>query len=132
MNDNHMITWDEGNQQSKDAFDQFSALDAYEGVSKASVFTGILLTLSQIALSDQLPQRLLRFPPRRASSNQAEAYHQDVYGCPDKVGIIRNIIDLMGDFGCQGINIVHENESVESSSNSGSRRSTAKKDLRDF
>jgi hypothetical protein len=31
----------------------------------------------------------------------------------DKVGIIRNIIDLMGDFGCQGINIVHENESVE-------------------
>lgn len=31
----------------------------------------------------------------------------------DKVGIVRNIIDLMGDFGCQGINIVHENKSVE-------------------
>ena len=32
----------------------------------------------------------------------------------DKVGIIRNVIDLMGDFGSQGINIVHENKSVES------------------
>ena len=31
----------------------------------------------------------------------------------DKVGIIRNIIDLMGDFGSQGINVVHENPSVE-------------------
>jgi len=31
----------------------------------------------------------------------------------EKVGIIRNVIDLMGDFGCQGINIVHENKSVE-------------------
>ena len=31
----------------------------------------------------------------------------------DKVGIVRNVIDLMGDFGCQGIKIVHENKSVE-------------------
>jgi hypothetical protein len=31
----------------------------------------------------------------------------------DKVGIIRNIIDLMGDFGSQGINIVHRDKSVE-------------------
>ena len=40
----------------------------------------------------------------------------------DKVGIIRNIIDLMGDFGCQGINIVHENKSVEKFSSSGLKR----------
>ena len=31
----------------------------------------------------------------------------------DKVGIIRNIIDLMGDFGQQGVNLVHQNKSVE-------------------
>jgi len=31
----------------------------------------------------------------------------------DKVGIIRNIIDLMGDFGSQGIQIVHRDKSVE-------------------
>ena len=37
----------------------------------------------------------------------------------DKVGIIRNVIDLMGDFTCQGINIVHENKSVEKFINNG-------------
>jgi hypothetical protein len=31
----------------------------------------------------------------------------------DKVGIIRNVVDLMGDFGQQGINLVHPNKSVE-------------------
>ena len=31
----------------------------------------------------------------------------------DKVGIIRNVIDLMGDFGSQGINLVHPNKRIE-------------------
>lgn len=31
----------------------------------------------------------------------------------DNVGIIRNIIDLMGDFACQGMTIVHKNKSEE-------------------
>jgi hypothetical protein len=30
-----------------------------------------------------------------------------------KVGIIRNVIDLMGDFACQGIRIVHPNKRIE-------------------
>lgn len=30
-----------------------------------------------------------------------------------KVGPIRNVIDLMGDFGCQGIRLIHPNKSVE-------------------
>ena len=34
-----------------------------------------------------------------------EAYH--------KVGIIRNVIDLMGDFACQGVRIVHPNRRIE-------------------
>lgn len=31
----------------------------------------------------------------------------------DKVGPVRNIIDLMGDFGSQGIRLVHKNKSIE-------------------
>lgn len=31
----------------------------------------------------------------------------------DKVGIVRNVIDLMGDFACQGINLVHPNKQIE-------------------
>jgi hypothetical protein len=31
----------------------------------------------------------------------------------EKVGIIKNVIDLMGDFGSQGISLVHENPSIQ-------------------
>lgn len=31
----------------------------------------------------------------------------------ENVGIIKNVIDLMGDFTCQGIRIVHQNKSIE-------------------
>jgi hypothetical protein len=31
----------------------------------------------------------------------------------DRVGIVRNVIDLMGDFACNGIRIVHPNKSIE-------------------
>lgn len=31
----------------------------------------------------------------------------------DKVGIVRNVIDLMSDFACQGMSIVHPNKSIE-------------------
>ena len=31
----------------------------------------------------------------------------------DKVGIIRNVIDLMSDFSSQGLNIYHPNKTIE-------------------
>lgn len=31
----------------------------------------------------------------------------------DKVGLVRNVIDLMGDFACQGMTIVHTNKNIE-------------------
>jgi hypothetical protein len=117
MNDNHMITWDEGNQQSKkDAFEQFSgSLDAYEGVSKASHFYRDFIDIE--------PNRSVRpsfgyndyyaFRPEEQVPTKQKKIIKMCMDAYDKVGIIRNIIDLMGDFGCQGINIVHENESVE-------------------
>ena len=112
-----MITWDEGNQQSKkDAFDEFSnSLDAYEGVSKASRFNRDFIDIE--------PNRSVRpsftysdyyaFRPEEQVPTKQKRIIKMCMDAYDKVGIIRNIIDLMGDFGCQGINIVHENESVE-------------------
>ena len=112
-----MITWDEGNQQSKkDAFEQFSeSLDAYEGVSKASHFYRDFIDIE--------PNRSVKpsfgyndyyaFRPEEQVPTKQKKIIKMCMDAYDKVGIIRNIIDLMGDFGCQGINIVHENESVE-------------------
>ena len=56
-----------------------------------------------MTLSDQT-KRLPR-KQKRAIKLCMDAY--------EKVGIVRNIIDLMGDFGCQGINVVHESKSAE-------------------
>ena len=114
-NNKNLITWDDADSVGKArAFDQHSeSVDAYEGVSKAyhrdfldietnrSVRTGFSSKdYYAFRPDEQIPRR-----QKRAIKMCMDAY--------DKVGIVRNVIDLMGDFGSQGINIVHENKSVE-------------------
>jgi hypothetical protein len=53
------------------------------------------------------------FRPDEAVPNQQRKIIKMCMEAYDKVGIIRNIIDLMGDFGSQGIQIVHRDKSVE-------------------
>lgn len=53
------------------------------------------------------------FRPDEATPN---SYRGIIAACDDAyktVGLIRNIIDLMGDFACQGIRITHPNKSIE-------------------
>jgi hypothetical protein len=114
--DKSLITWNDSDASSKAiAFQQFSdAGDSYAGISKASHYRDF---------KDIEPNRSVRpgfrtsdyyafRPEERVPYRQKRAIKMcmDAY---EKVGIIRNVIDLMGDFGCQGINIVHENKSVE-------------------
>tara|TARA_Y100000592_G_scaffold47847_1_gene75937 strand:- start:12082 stop:14076 length:1995 start_codon:yes stop_codon:yes gene_type:complete len=114
--ENSMITWNDSDASSKAvAFQQFSeAGDSYAGVTKANHYRDF---------KDIEPNRSVRpgfrtsdyhafRPDERVPYKQKRAIKMcmDAY---EKVGIIRNVIDLMGDFGCQGINIVHENKSVE-------------------
>jgi hypothetical protein len=120
MSDDQLsITWDELDKSSKSfAMEQYAqAGNAYGGVSKSqgshtrdfrdiepnrTVRTGFTRQdYDAFRPGEQLPRR-----QKRIIKMSMEAY--------DKVGIIRNVIDLMGDFGSQGINIVHENKSVES------------------
>jgi hypothetical protein len=111
-----LITWNDSDASSRaTAFQQFSeAGENYAGISKASHYRDF---------KDIEPNRSVRpgfrssdyyafRPEERVPHRQKRAIKMcmDAY---DKVGIIRNVIDLMGDFGCQGINIVHENKSVE-------------------
>jgi hypothetical protein len=111
-----LITWNDSDASSRaNAFQQFSeAGDSYAGVTKASHYRDF---------KDIEPNRSVRpgfrtsdyyafRPEERVPYRQKRAIKMcmDAY---EKVGIIRNVIDLMGDFGCQGINIVHENRSVE-------------------
>ncbi len=114
-NKDSIITWEDGDASSKSrAMERFSdSIDAYEGISKANHRTFLDIEANRsvrpsfdkndyfaFRSNEQVPAK-----QKHAIKMCMEAY--------DKVGIIRNIIDLMGDFGSQGINIVHENKSVE-------------------
>lgn len=117
MNEN-MITWNDNDSTSKaNAMSQFSeSIDAYGGFSKTQGNT-------YRHFIDIEPNRSVRpgfnqsdyyaFRPNEAVPNQQRRIIKMCMDAYDKVGIIRNIIDLMGDFGSQGIQIVHQNKSVE-------------------
>jgi hypothetical protein len=118
MSNNDMITWSDDNPVSKaQAIQQFSEnVDAYSGVSKSQGSTYRNFT-------DLEPNRTVRpeftqrdyyaFRPNETVPSQQRRAIKMCMDAYEKVGIIRNIIDLMGDFGSQGIEIVHQNKSVE-------------------
>ncbi len=113
------ITWNNSDMVSKSkAMSEFSeAVNSYDGISK-STGSGRYRDFLDIE-----PNRSVRpgfshldyyaFRSNEQVPTQQKAIIKMCMDAYDKVGIIRNVIDLMGDFGCQGINIVHENKSVE-------------------
>ena len=108
------FTWDEGDNKGRaKAFENFKETqDSYDGVARAyhRDFLDIEPNRSvkpHFGSNDYYAFRPEEQVPRR--SKRIVKMCMDAY---DKVGIVRNVIDLMGDFGCQGINIVHENKSV--------------------
>ena len=119
MSDQFTVTWDDNDKSSRNsAMDEYaSAGDSYTGVSKSTashwrdfrdiepnktVRPGFTRNdYDAFRPDEQIPRR-----QKRVIKMCMDAY--------DKVGIIRNVVDLMGDFGSQGIEIVHENKSVES------------------
>lgn len=118
MNNENMISWSDDNPQSKtDALLQFSEnVTDYAGLSKTQGST-------YRHFIDLEPNRSVRpqfthndyyaFRPHEAVPAQQRRAIKMCIDAYDKVGIIRNIVDLMGDFGCQGIQIVHQDKSVE-------------------
>ena len=117
MNDD-MITWDDSDSQSRaEAISKFSEnVESYSGLSKSQ-------GSSYRHFIDIEPNKSVRpyfghndyyaFRPNESVPQQQRQIIKMCMDAYDKVGIIRNIIDLMGDFGSQGINIVHQNKSVE-------------------
>jgi len=118
MSQEEMITWDDNDFPSKSqAFQKFSDnVSSYDGLSKSH-------GTHYRHFIDIEPNRSVRpgfnagdyyaFRPDEAVPQQQRRIIRMCMDAYDKVGIIRNIIDLMGDFGSQGINIVHKDKSVE-------------------
>ena len=53
------------------------------------------------------------FRPEEAVPTKIKAIIKHADRIYQKVGLVKNVIDLMGDFACQGIRIVHQNKRIE-------------------
>jgi hypothetical protein len=116
MSDNNMITWGDDEEKGKAFATHSENVDHYGGHSKSygntyRNFIDIETNRSVrpgFGSSDYhafRPNEAVPLRQKRAMKMCMDAY--------DKVGIIRNVVDLMGDFGSQGINLVHPNKSAE-------------------
>jgi hypothetical protein len=111
-----MITWSDDESKNKAMAQMSYNIDSYAGLPKTQGstyrhFIDIEPNKSVKPYFDKNDYYAFR-PNEAVPAQQLRAIKMcmDAY---DKVGIIRNIIDLMGDFGSQGIQIVHQNKSVE-------------------
>ena len=113
-----MITWEDGDFEGKSsAMSRFSeSVDAYTGLPKSQgnhYRHFIDIEPNRSVKPGFTSKDYYAFRPDEAVPNQQRRIIKMCMDAYDKVGIIRNIIDLMGDFGSQGIQIVHKDKSVE-------------------
>lgn len=111
-----LITWNDSDASSRaTAFQQFSeAGESYAGVSKANHYRDFKdIETNRSVRPGFTSHDYHAFRPDEKVPHKQKRIIKMCMDAYDKVGIIRNVIDLMGDFTCQGINIVHENKSVE-------------------
>lgn len=118
MSDADMITWQEGDEEGKaKAMSQFSDnVDSYSGLNKSQgnhYRHFIDIEPNRSVKPGFTSKDYYAFRPDEAVPNQQRRIIKMCMDAYDKVGIIRNIIDLMGDFGSQGIQIVHRDKTVE-------------------
>jgi hypothetical protein len=118
MSNEEMFTWSDGDSASKSkAFAQAADnIDSYAGLSKSqgSHYRHFIdIEPNRSVRPGFTSQDYYAFRPDEAVPNQQRKIIRMCMDAYEKVGIIRNIIDLMGDFGSQGIQIVHRDKSVE-------------------
>ena len=110
-------TWDSDSQK-QEAYAQTSdAIEAYDGVQRA-VGYGQRTSYIDIEPNRSVRTSFLRqdydsFRPGESVSSHQKRIMKMSMQAYDKVGIIRNVIDLMSDFASQGLVLVHPNRTIE-------------------
>tara|TARA_R110000751_G_scaffold10972_2_gene39593 strand:- start:1578 stop:3782 length:2205 start_codon:yes stop_codon:yes gene_type:complete len=113
---NAFVTWSDESGKQKALAETSENVDFYEGVQRASASP----TRSFLDIE---PNRSVRpgftrndydtFRPSEAVPKRQKEAIRMCMAAYDKVGIIRNVVDLMSDFASTGINIVHPNKKIE-------------------
>jgi len=111
------LTWDNAGDMQKAYSQTNDNVEAYDGIQKSSAYS------RKTSFVDIEPSRSVRssflrsdydaFRPGESVSNRQKRIIKQCMQAYDKVGIIRNIIDLMSDFASQGLVLVHPNKTIE-------------------
>jgi hypothetical protein len=100
----------------KDALERASEnLSSYQGMMSASASSRTFLSMEPgLSVRDSYSKNsYYGFRPGEEPPNHQQDIIQRCMSAYDKVGIIKNVIDLMGDFGSQGISLVHSDPNAQ-------------------
>ena len=112
---NPYIFWTSADDQQK-AFDKTTGnVDSYDGImsSTASRRSYIDIEPNISVRTDFLKDDYYRFRPFEEPANNFKQAMSMCMKAYDRVGIVKNVIDLMGDFASQGITLNHTNKQIE-------------------
>ena len=110
------LTWGDDGEREKAYSESTDNIEAYDGVQKATAwrnrtFLDIEPNRSVRPQFNRNDYNAFRFS--ETVPNKQKRIMKMCMDAYDKVGIIRNVIDLMADFSSQGITIVHPNKTIE-------------------
>ena len=118
--DNAYVTWDDTNLQDKrEALKQASSsLEEFTGVERTTAQGRYRLNLSNLDGPTSGRPGLTRsdydyFRPEEAIPKNIKMIFYQSDMIYNRVGLVKNVIDLMGDFASQGIRLVHPNKKIE-------------------
>jgi len=109
------VTWSDESGKQQALLDTADNIDSYDGVQKSTSNRRSFLDIeSNISVRTGFNRGDYdRFRSSESVPKQQKEAIRMCMSAYDKVGIIRNVIDLMGDFAGQGITIVHPNKRIE-------------------
>ena len=110
-------SWENESQKQEAYAQTFDNVEAYDGIQKAVAY-GRRTSYIDIEPNRSVRTSFLRedydnFRPGEKVSNHQKRIIKMCMQAYDKVGIVRNVIDLMSDFAAQGLTIVHPNKNIE-------------------
>ena len=113
------IAWGDDLASKQAALDKTSqSLDEFSGVQRSSGYARYSRNYSDLLENTSSRPGLTRsdydyFRPNEAIPTQTKYIIKEADKIYQRVGLVKNVIDLMGDFGSQGIRIVHKNQRIE-------------------
>jgi hypothetical protein len=113
------VTWGDDLESKQKALETSSqSLSEFEGIHKTTGYARYNRDFSNLGENISSRPGLTRsdydyFRPGESVPYRVKNVIKTADGIYQRVGLVKNVIDLMGDFGCQGIRLVHKNKRIE-------------------